>query len=177
MSDVTCLSFGPFHARSLGAALCALLIITADHAVAQANSAPSADVGAGVVSFVDDGPANEGMVSAGFRWYLSPRVSLGPEVVYISGEAHSHVIATGNVTVDLVTTPTRAMPFVVIGGGLYQTRERFAVGRFTSNEGAFTAGGGVRVPFGDRVSLGVDVRVGWELHLRVNGLLSVKIGS
>ena len=67
-------------------------------------------------------------------------------------------------------------PFVVAGGGLFQTRERFPSGPFTSADGAFTAGGGVRGSFGDRVTVGIDARIGWELHLRVNALVGVGLG-
>jgi hypothetical protein len=50
-----------------------------------------------------------------------------------------------------------------------QSCESFFAETFTSSEGAFTAGGGVRALVGDRVTIGVDMRVGWELHLRLNG--------
>ena len=43
-------------------------------------------------------------------------------------------------------------------------------------EGAFTAGGGVRAFASDRVTVGIDARVGWELHLRVNGFVGVRLG-
>lgn len=56
---------------------------------------------------------------------------------------------TGNVTFDLVTLvnrdPPLVTPYVVVGAGLSQTRESFLDNdTFTSSEGAFTAGGGVR---------------------------------
>jgi hypothetical protein len=47
----------------------------------------------------------------------------------------------------------------------------------TSSEGAFTVGGGVRRRVSDRVGLGIDVRLGWETHLRVGGIISVRLGS
>jgi len=40
----------------------------------------------------------------------------------------------------------------------------------------FTARGGVRAFVGDRVTIGVDMRVGWELHVRVNGLVRLQLG-
>jgi hypothetical protein len=67
-------------------------------------------------------------------------------------------------------------PFLVVGGGVFQTHETFLAGSFTSSEGAFTAGGGVRVAAGDRVTIGVDARVGWELHVRVGGVLGIRLG-
>jgi hypothetical protein len=44
------------------------------------------------------------------------------------------------------------------------------------NEGAFTAGGGVRALVGPRVFVGAEARVGWELHLRLNGIIGVRLG-
>ena len=37
-------------------------------------------------------------------------------------------------------------------------------------------GGGVRALVGDRVTVGVDARVGWELQLRLNGSIGVRLG-
>jgi hypothetical protein len=49
-------------------------------------------------------------------------------------------------------------------------------GTFTSTEGSFTAGGGVRGLVADRVIVGVDARVGWELHLRIAGVIGWRFG-
>jgi hypothetical protein len=66
-------------------------------------------------------------------------------------------------------------PFVVVGGGLFQTRTSFLRENYTSSEGAFTAGGGARALLGDRVIVGVETRIGWELHLRVNALVGIQL--
>lgn len=132
------------------------------------------------MGFSDDGIVNEGFVGGMARWYLTSRVSIGPELIYVSGREHSHLILTGNVAYDLLPPeagrPRRVTPFVIAGGGAFQTRETFPSGDFTSTEGAFTAGGGVRVSASDRVILGIDARVGWELHVRVNGFLGMRLG-
>jgi hypothetical protein len=136
---------------------------------------------AGWIGFPDDGAmVGERLAGASLRWYASPRVSFGPEFVFISGSNHSHLVLTGNVTYDLRSPAAgqlgRISPFIVAGGGLYQTRDEFFNGTFTSSEGAFTVGGGIRSLVSQRVTLGLDVRVGWELHLRVNGLVGIHIG-
>ena len=59
---------------------------------------------------------------------------------------------------------------------MFQTREQFFTGTYTSREGAFTAGGGVRAFVGDRVTVGLDVRLGWEPHVRINGLVGLQLG-
>jgi hypothetical protein len=149
-------------------------------ATAQTRPGPAVEFAAGWVGFADDGVVSESLVGAGLRLYLRPRLSVGPEVVYIHGDNHSHLMVTGDVTWDLIVPtngrPRAITPFLVVGGGMFQTRETFFSGTFTSREGAFTAGGGVRSVIGDRVTVGADARVGWELHLRVNGLVGLRLG-
>ena len=59
---------------------------------------------------------------------------------------------------------------------MFQTRQSLANEDFTHTEGAFTAGGGVRAAVGDRVTVGVDARIGWETHIRINGVVGVRLG-
>ena len=152
----------------------------ADLATAQDRPAPAAEFTAGWVGFADDGVVSESLVGGALRLYVSPRLSVGPEVAYINGDNHSHLMLTANVTWDVRAQasgrPASFTPYFVVGGGLFQTRETLFTGTFTSSEGAFTAGGGVRAPVGDRVTVGVDTRVGWELHLRVAGSIGVRLG-
>ena len=147
---------------------------------AQDRPAPSLDFAAGWVGFADDGVVSEGMIGGAGRFYLSPRVAIGPELLYISGENHSHTVLTGNLTFDFIAPvagrPARVTPFLVVGGGMFQTRESFFGDDFTHTEGAFTGGGGVRATVGDRVTVGVDARLGWETHFRVNGVVGVRLG-
>lgn len=161
--------------RAIAMTMAVLLGSMPDDAVAQGRPAPAVDLSAGWVGFADDGIVNEGLVGAAARLYLSPRVSVGPEWVYLNGPNHSHLVITGNVTWDL-SASKRLIPFVVAGAGLFQTRGSSPIGSFTSSEGAFTAGGGVRVRAGDRLMVGIDTRIGWELHVRANGVVSVRLG-
>jgi hypothetical protein len=150
-------------------------------AAAQERPSPVAEVHAGALVFADDGAPRENFIGGAGRLYVLPRISVGPEVAYISGRNHSHLMLTGNMTFDLFGPvngrPARVTPFVVAGAGLFQTREQFPREIFTHTEGAFTAGGGVRARLGDAVTLGGEVRVGWELHLRFNALIGVRLGS
>jgi hypothetical protein len=136
---------------------------------------------AGWVGFADDGIVSEGLIGGAGRFSLLPRISIGPELVYIAGTGHSHLIVTGNVTWDLIAPtggrPYRTTPFLVVGGGLFQTRESLFTGSFTSSEGAFTAGGGVRTAISDRFTAAIEARAGWETHLRISGLVGVQLGG
>ena len=69
------------------------------------------------VGFADDGIVSEGLIGGAARFYLRPRISIGPELVYIGGTGHSHLIVTGNVTWDLFAPSggraSRTTPFLV----------------------------------------------------------------
>jgi len=61
---------------------------------------------------------------------------------------------------------------------MFQTTQQFPNNdSFMSSEGAFTAGGGVRALAGKYVTVGAEARVGWELHLRVNGTIGIQLGK
>jgi hypothetical protein len=150
-------------------------------ASAQERPGLAVEFEAGALLFADDGIVTEGFVGGSARVYVLPRISLGPEIAFIRGDNHDHLMLTGNVMLDLVPPvngdPQLVTPFVVLGAGLFQTRESFLDNEtFTSSEGAFTAGGGVRGLVGERMILGVEARVGWELHVRVNAILGVHLG-
>jgi len=70
---------------------------------------------------------------------------------------------TGNLTFD-VLSPRNGKPGPITPFGPFA---------FTSYEGAFTAGGGVRGWLTDRVYALADVRFGWELHARVNAGIGI----
>ncbi len=156
----------------------ALLLALPGVAAAQDLPRPAAEFSVGWVGFADDGIVSEGMVGGSARFYLTPRFSIGPELLYISGQNHSHFVLTGNAVFDLLSPingrPRPVTPFVGVGAGMFQTRETFRNGPFTSTEGAFTAGGGARARAGDHLTIGVDSRIGWELHVRVNGFVGVQ---
>jgi putative flippase GtrA len=176
--DMRATTFQP--ARTLVILLTALLG-GALWASAQERPQPMAEVAAGALLFADDGVVTEGFLGGTARVYVLPRVSIGPEIAYVLGDNHSHLMLTGNVTVDFVRPiggePRPVTPFAVIGGGLFQTREQFPNNEtFTSHEGAFTAGLGVRTRVGDRVVAGAEARIGWEAHFRLNGFVGVRLG-
>ena len=168
------------RSRIVIGALFLAVVTLAPGATAQERPAGAVEFAAGALVFADDGSPAEGFVGGAARVYVGDRLSIGPEIAYVSGEAHSHLLVTGNLTFDLVRSGTTrsasVTPFLTAGGGLFQTREQFSGEVFTSSEGTFTAGGGVRVRAGRRVYVGAEARVGWELHLRLNGMVGIELG-
>ena len=160
----------------LPAFIAAALLVTAGAALAQSTEnrpEPAVEFLAGYAGFVDDATIDHAMVGAAGRVYLTPRVAVGPEFVYMRGPNEDRdLFLTGNLTFDILPPfagrPRRVTPFLVAGGGFFQHSDRFGPSTFTSYEGAFTAGGGVRGWISDRVYALADVRFGWELHARVN---------
>jgi hypothetical protein len=145
-------------------------------AAAQERPRPIGEFAAGTLMFADDGVVSEGFVGGTARFY----VSVGPEIAFIQGHNHSHLMLTGNVTFDLLSPvsgePRPVTPFAVVGGGFFQTREHFIPEVYTSSDGAFTAGGGVRARAGKYVVVGAEARIGWELHIRLNGMVGIRLG-
>ena len=168
----------------LGFALfvCVGIVATSEPAGAQKRPAPVAELSVGWAGFPDDGDmVSEGVIGATVRWYVRPRLSVGPEVAYVSGRNHRHVMLTGNITWDVLAAsndrPRPVTPFVTVGAGLFQTRGTFFGDAVVSREGAFTAGGGVRAAIGQRATAGAEARVGWETHLRLTGFIGVRLGQ
>lgn len=143
--------------------------------------APVVEGAVGWAGFGDEGIVHHTLVGAAARIYISPRFSLGPELQYLVGPGSDRdLILTGNVVVDVLAPtparPRRTTPYLVVGGGLFRHSDRFLTGTYSTTEGAFTAGLGVRTWLNDRVFASVDGRVGWEPHLRIAGTIGVALG-
>jgi len=169
------------RARDAGAGFAIVVLVlvcVGPHVHAQERPAPAVDLTAAWIGFADDGVVSEPGFGGALRWYVSPRIAIGPELLYIRGDSHSHLALTGNLTWDVLPQAThpKATPFLVAGAGMFQTHEEFFDDAVTSTEGAFTAGGGIRSRVANRISVGVDARIGWELHLRIGGFAAIRIG-
>jgi hypothetical protein len=126
--------------------------------------------GYGGARFTESEGFDHSAFTAGGGWQVTPRLRIGPEVVYLRGPASDRdLIVTGNATFDLSGHATTA--YLVGGGGLFRHSDTFLSGRFTSTEGSFTAGIGVRIPVGPGWYLTPEARIGWETHVRAQVLL------
>ena len=165
----------------LPALLAAFLTLTSAGAFAQSSEprpAPAVDFLVGWAGFVDDATIDHSIYGAAGRLYLTPRLAVGPELVYMVGpNSDRDLFLTGNVTFDLMPPkqgrPRRITPFIVGGGGFFQHSDQAGSFSFTSYEGAFTAGGGVRGWITQRVYALADFRFGWELHGRINAGIGI----
>jgi hypothetical protein len=143
--------------------------------------APVVEGSLGWAGFGDEGIIHHTLVGAGARYYLWRRLSIGPELQYMVGpDSDRDLILTGNVVFDVLAPtadrPRRTTPYLVAGGGLFRHSDRFGNDTFSSTEGAFTAGVGIRGWISDRVFFGADARLGWEPHLRLAGTVGIALG-
>jgi hypothetical protein len=158
------------------AAFAAIVFTTSGSALAQTPHAAAEGL-LGHAGFLDETTINHSVWGAAARWYVLPRVGIGPELVYLKGPGDDRdLVITGNVTFDFVAG-RRITPFVVVGAGMFRHTDTFSGQTFTSTEGSFTAGGGVRVPIGERLYIAPELRLGWEPHYRVTVALGWRFGD
>jgi hypothetical protein len=159
------------------------LLFQAERAAAQTAGRPdpAVELTGGYAGFADEGIVGHSVFGGAFRYHLSPRISVGPEVQFMFGSGgHRDLLLTGNMTFDLLSatgaTPRRVTPFLVAGGGLFRSTDSSFGQSFSHNEGGFTGGGGVRAWFNERAYVASEFRLGWEAHFRVTGTIGVKLG-
>lgn len=136
----------------------------------------------GWAGFGDEGLIHHGLAGAGARFYVTRRLSIGPEVTYLRGPGGDRdLMVTGNVVFDLLAPapsarpPRRVTPFLVAGGGMFRHSDTFGAQSFSSTEGGFTVGAGLRTWLTRRTFAAVDARLGWEPHLRVAAALGLAL--
>jgi hypothetical protein len=136
------------------------------------------EASAGHAGFVPDSSIDHDYIGGGVRAYLTPKVAIGPEVVYMRRPHGEHVwFVTGNVTFDLVDTIARArpvVPYVVAGAGFFRLTEMVGTGPYTSGEATAMGGIGARIALGDRFFVAPELRLGWETHFRLGVTVGVR---
>ena len=125
----------------------------------------------GHAAFLDEDPIDHFIFGGGFRYRLSPRVSIGPEVVYMIGPGRDRdLFLTGNIWFDFMAPQPvgirRVSPYVVAGGGLMRHQSEFI--EFVAHEAAVTGGIGVRIALDERWYIAPEARLGWEPHTRLS---------
>jgi hypothetical protein len=166
-----------FH---MGLALAAALTWAVPADAQSIRPPASIEVFAGHAGFADDATIEHSVFGGAARIYVTPRISLGPEITYMRGpNTDRDWYFLGNLTWDIrhlqAGRPPRVSPFLIIGGGFFTHSDEFPSGTFRSSEGAFAGGGGARVHISDRVYAMGDFRIGWELHYRVTGGIGVSM--
>jgi Outer membrane protein beta-barrel domain len=149
---------------------------------AQDKPAPIVEAVVGQSGFIDEAWDYFGTIGGGVRVFVTPRLAIGPEVAYLSGEFDaSNFTVTANMTFDIVRDDDRrrVVPYLAAGGGYLRQKTLVGGGPgstalvpFTSSEGTMSAGVGARIALGSQVFVAPEFRLGWEPESR----LAVTIG-
>ena len=139
---------------------------------------PVVEGSAGYAGFLDESLVDHGVIGGAARWYVTDRVSVGPELVYMVGPGRDRdLIATANLQLDLVRAGGGAVqPYALVGAGFFRHTDGFGQVTFSSVEGAVTGGGGVRLAITPRLTIAPELRLGWEPHLRVGVTVGYRPG-
>ena len=153
----------------------AALSLSGFAAVANAQEAPSrfaVDFSGGYAGFADEAIIGHSAVGAGFGWRVTPRLSVGPEAVFMNGpDGDRDVFLTGKLVFDFMPNDP-VSPYVVADGGAMLHADRFVSGSYWSQEGAVSGGGGVRFNVTPRLSIAPEFRVGWETHIGIGAVVT-----
>lgn len=153
-------------------------LLVGGSAAAQAPSAtPHVTVTGGYAAFADEGRIDHGVIGAGLEWTPWRHMAVGPEVLYMVGPgADRDLFVLGMARFGVVPFDRPVVPFVTTGAGLMRNSNAFSGGTYSSTEPAFVFGGGVRIAATPRVFIAPEVVLGWELHLRANVTVGIRLG-
>ena len=159
-------------------------VIGSHAAHAQTSRLPAVEANVGFAAFADEAPVEHFVVGAAPRFYVSPRVSIGPEFVYMIGPEYVRdIFLTGNIWFDFFDQPpsriNRFTPYLVGGVGVMFHRNFLfneGAARWFHKETGFSGGLGLRVAVGDRWYIAPEIRLGSELHARLTAALGYRFG-
>jgi hypothetical protein len=145
------------------------ILLFAAAAEAQQKPRPEGRLTAGWMGFIDESWIDHGAFGGSVRYYLTRRVAVEPELLYMIGPgADRDVMLIPHVSLDFRPgQPLR--PYVIGGVGLLHHRDRFGPIEFTDNEWAWTAGLGIRIPIASRMFVAPEFRVGVEPASMITG--------
>jgi hypothetical protein len=120
---------------------------------------------AGWTGFLDDAPDHHVAVGGAFRYYLSPRFSVEPELMYLGGDGdHYDITLAPHIAFDFVRSG-KVVPYVIGGVGWMHS----SFGRFTTDDIWVDGGVGVKLFLTDHMYFAPELRAGWEPHFKVTG--------
>jgi hypothetical protein len=170
--------FHPAAARIL--CVIGILCSSADTALAQEKPPPIIEAVIGRSGFIDEVWDYFTTIGGGARVFVTPRLAIGPEIVYLTGKfdalAASHISITGAATFDFVRDDGRSrfVPYLAVAGGYLRQKTLVGSGPgstalvpFVSSEGTLSGGVGARIALGARVFVAPEFRLGWEPETRI----------
>ena len=125
----------------------------------------------------DDGEIPHGVAGGSFRVYVTRRVSIEPEFLYMTNNPNDRdYLAQVSAAYDFGDAGKRFVPYVVAGAGVLRHRSQFFGVDFDTREPrvfdtsytslAVSAGGGVKMFLTKRLFIAPEARVGYQPSLR-----------
>ena len=152
-------------------ACAAIVIISCFTLGAQAQDKPVPEIRfiSGWTGFIDESWIHHAAVGGSLRYYLTRRLSLEPEFLYLIGPGSDRDITLiPHVSLDF--RPGKPLrPYVIGGAGLHRFTDRPI--SFTVHTWVVNGGFGVRIPLGSRLFVAPEARIGFETALRFSGSL------
>lgn len=162
-----------------GRIIAIILLVLGSAAVvnAQPSAVPTITATGGWAGFVDDGRIDHGVVGGGLEWQLNRHLTVGPDVLWMVGPGGDRdLFVLGVARAGLRPLDAEVVPYVIGGAGLMQHRDEFyGGGSYTSTEGAFIGGGGVRLNVSRRVYIAPEFTIGWEPHMRASVTVGIRL--
>ena len=158
--------------------------------LAQDRPAPIIEAVVGRSGFIDETWDYFTTVGGGARWFVTPRLAIGPEVSYLNGRFDSldasSLIVTGDITFDFIRDDGRwpVVPYLAAGAGFMRQKTLVGTGPgstalapFTSSEATASGGIGARIALGSHVFVAPEFRLGWEPETRMAVTIGIRPGG
>ncbi len=147
----------------------AVLLMTV---VASAQEAPGRTellATGGITGFLDEDADISATFGGAVRRYLTRRISLAPEFLYLVGQdSIRDLTLIPNVAYDF-NDSRLVRPYLIGGLGWYQHRQPFGGTMFVHNEWTVSGGAGVKLFLTPRVFVAPEFRIGFEPIFRIAG--------
>jgi hypothetical protein len=120
----------------------------------------------GWVGFIDEDWIDHAMVGGAARFYVTRRIGIEPEVVYLIGPGSDRdVTVIPHVSVDFMSRQ-KVRPYFIGGAGLLHHSQRIGFRDFSNNDWVVNGGIGVKLFLTPKVFIAPEFRLGFETILR-----------
>ena len=124
----------------------------------------------GHAAFIDESYLNHFVVGGSARFYLTRRLSVEPELLYMrESRRDQDWVLVPNVAFDFRRPDARVVPYVIGGAGLLRNKQTFGNWSYAANSWTVGGGFGAKIFLTERLFVSPEVRIGTEPIFRLTG--------